>query len=70
MKTLEQIEEEWVLTLVQGVEHSQDVYLYWFGRLDRKDNLVPTKIEATNARTAWGLLLEQLNAQSNLPEQV
>lgn len=30
--------------------------VFWFGRVDMKDNLKPVKIEARNGKEAWELL--------------
>lgn len=34
-------------------------HVFWFGRVDMKDNLRPVKVEATNAKEAWKRLEEE-----------
>lgn len=49
----------WIMTLATSskIRHHST---YWFGRLDRLDEMRPTKIEALNAQLAWRELRKQL----------
>lgn len=53
----------WIMTLVTHCVR-KDHHTYWFGRLDRKDEMRPTRIEALNGQIAWRELRKQLSVEN------
>lgn len=50
----------WIQTLVTN-SVKPGHHVYWFGRLDRKDDMAPTRIEAINGHDAWRELRRDLS---------
>uniref|UniRef100_A0AAU6W3J3 Uncharacterized protein n=1 Tax=Pseudomonas phage Cygsa01 TaxID=3138529 RepID=A0AAU6W3J3_9VIRU len=60
-----ELEKDWVQSLV--THDDQGRRLFWFGRIDRSDNMVPLKFEASNAAVAWKKLIDHVEALKDLP---
>jgi hypothetical protein len=63
-KVLE-LEKEWTQSIITTNKAGNREF--WFGRTDRSDNMVPLKIEASNATVAWKKLIEHVEALKGLP---
>ena len=55
-----ELEKDWIHT--QTYAWDEHINVYWFGRMDRSDNMVPTKIQAASLTEAWLKLHEHLKA--------
>lgn len=53
------IEKRYALTITTTSEKPHH-RVFWFGRVDMKDNLRPVRVEARNGREAWAKLKEKV----------